>query len=485
MYLNSELYNLLNKDKKNNKRNLLNNNITKIVSLILSNQPFSSSNLNCPNKINKAANINKKINHSIKKNNLKNYKSLLINVNQQFFIRDFSNINIQKKTNKNIYIKNNNNNIKLKKDNTFDKRQFNTNLKNRILPINNTVYHMQNKNILNKQIIGPKFRKAKSFTKSQKLNNSISSLDTKKTLYRKLSSEGEFEGKISKKKIINNLTVNRKNKNNKYYLIKKRKNFTDNLKAKMNIYLDQPKKYTQRANSNKGNYNSFIIKNNIKNNLFKKPNISYSYERFKKIKILKKNKTSVNYTSNNSDKENTNISIKKNNITTTNYSNNNNNHYYTTNFNSSTNITETNNDLYNSKEKRFSKKKINLPFHPNSKTNIKNDQKKILIRNNKSEINIPYNKNNFKLNNMKKERKINLQNNTKAKDFIELFKNKNFINTSQGIKNEISISKDGLYISSKNKKKNKEIEGIEMNHFRIVAIIQENKKLLRENDQLK
>ena len=493
MDLNSEI---LNKDKKQyNKKNLLNKNITKIVNLILSNQPIAS-NINNPNynKLYKNNNLNKKVN-SMKRNNLKNNKSLFLNDNKMFFIRDLSKINIQKKLTNNIYIKNKSNNIRFKKNNIFNKRKYNENLNNNIIRINNTLYHRQIN--INGQIIDSvsNFKKTKSYSASQNLNNSNSSANLNNMPYRKINIEGEY-GKIKNNKNISNLTVRKKNNNNKFYLIKKRKNLSHDLKAKINIYLEQQKKCSNRGHSNKINYSPFLINNNF----IKKRNISYSSERIKKIKKLKNNKTSVNITSNNSDKDYTNISIKKN-ITTTNYSNNN-IHYYTTNFNSSTNITETNNDLYNSKEKKISKKKIKLPFHPNYKNN-KNEKKKFLIRNNKSEINIPYNKknkicnsninstNNIKCNNLKyqKKEKINIQNSSKDKNniFIDLFRKKFINSSSQGlhIKNKISISKNDLYISSKNKKKNIELnEGIEMNHFRIVTIIQENKKLLKENDNL-
>ena len=199
-----------------------------------------------------------------------------------------------------------------------------------------------------------------------------------------------------------------------------------------------------------------------------------------------------------------NLLSKNNNLTTTTYCNSNNIHYYTTNFNNSTNITETTNELCKenkySKEKKLSKKMIKLPFHPKSKVvdppnNF--EPKKFSIRNNKSEINIPYNRkktickitrenstHNFMNINNKKNGKINKHNTSREKNnsFIDSFINKNFINSS----NRSSFVKNDLYISSNsNNIKNNFCEGIELNHFRIVSIIQENKRLLSQNDKCK
>ena len=237
--------------------------------------------------------------------------------------------------------------------------------------------------------------------------------------------------------------------------------------------------------------------------------MSFSYERLKKIKKVKNNNsTFANITTNNSDKDNINISTKKNNITTT-YCNTNNNHYFTTNFNSSTNITEAHIALIDDnkciKENKFLKKKIKLPFHPKSKIGdiaLQSDTKKLMIRNNKSEINIPYNRKN-KITKIKKDNstqnvkliymnknkfeKLNMQNTSREKNnnFIDSYINKKYINSSEALhfRNKISISKNNLYISSKENFQDKEFgEGIEMNHFRIVSIIQENKRLLKIND---
>ena len=125
--------------------------------------------------------------------------------------------------------------------------------------------------------------------------------------------------------------------------------------------IQNQKKYSQREKENRDNLYSDLIKNNITNINKNIGNISFSYDKLKKIKKVKNNNTFTNITTNISDKDN--ISSRKNNIATNNSNNLNSNniHYFTTNFNSSTNITEKKNDLYNkiknTKEKKSTKKK--------------------------------------------------------------------------------------------------------------------------------
>ena len=146
-----------------------------------------------------------------------------------------------------------------------------------------------------------------------------------------------------------------------------------------------------------------------------------------------------------------------------------------------------------------------MPVHPKSKVAEKPERKKFLIRDNKSEIKIPFNKknkiskingensfNNFHFFNFKNNNfeKIKIHNSSREKknnnSFIESYINQNFINSSSEplhFRNKISISKNNLFISSKDNNFNLGFsEGIEMNHFKIVSIIQENKRLLRQND---
>ena len=478
------------------KKNVLNTNITKIVNLILSNQPIIISNLKYHNNYINKNRISKK-GFSMKNNNLNKYKSSYIKDNNNFHKSESSKIKLQKKSN--INISNICNKHKPnKRHNSFyiiKTRKIKENIKNNEIP-NNNIY---DNNITNQKVQSKsKIQKSNSFsTTSNNLNHSIGSFDRNEIIKRNISSGA----KISNIKGKINWIINDKNKrNNKYYLIKKQKNFSHDLKAKINIYIEHQRKYSQKdyqkeyVNKNNNCYSCFI-----RNYLSKKNHIlQLSKENHKKIGKHEKNNTFSNIT-NISDKDitNTNMSSKKN-ILTTNNSNCNNVHYCTTNFNNSTNMTESFNDLNNDKlsnRKKIMKKKINLPFHPNYKKEDSNnnqfDNKKTLVRNNKSEINIPYNKNNkIKMKRDNSSHNLNPNNfksihnkqdiidiNTSRESFIGLYKNKNIINSFN-----IMHCKDRNFSITRNDF-NESNECIEMNHFRIVSIIQENKKLLRKNDK--
>ena len=507
MNLNLGLNRPINKEKNLIKKEIINSNFKKIISLILTNRPIVLTNLNYPNKLANKMNTTKK-GYSLKNNNLKNYKTSYIKENGKFFNVELSKINKDKKvieSSKNIY----NKRKKYKKNKSsfyiLNNRKYNDNKFNDI-PITNTSFQKKKKIQINKQksnsILNTK--NTNSFSKSQNINNSNASFDIKKISERKLSPIGGSKNK----KIGINFTIKSTNKNNKFYLIKNRQNICNDLKTKMSLYIQNQKKYSQREKENRDNLYSDLIKNNITNINKNIGNISFSYDKLKKIKKVKNNNTFTNITTNISDKDN--ISSRKNNIATNNSNNLNSNniHYFTTNFNSSTNITETNNDLYNEikypKEKKCTKKKIKLPMHPKSKGGEMPERKKFLIRDNKSEIKIPFNKKNkiskvksensfhgFQILNFKNKKieKLNIHNTSREKknnsSFIDSYINQNFINSSGPLhyRNKISISKNNLSISSRDHNFNIGInEGIEMNHFRIVSIIQENKRLLRQND---
>ena len=98
--------------------------------------------------------------------------------------------------------------------------------------------------------------------------------------------------------------------------------------------------------------------------------------------------------------------------------------------------------------------------------------------------------------------KIKITNTAREKDknYINLYEKKNFNTCFDDMNmnfNSVSSNNKNLFrnrtindmgkeknkIKSKTKNETKEFsEGIEMNHFRIVAIIQENKKLLKESE---
>ena len=156
------------------------------------------------------------------------------------------------------------------------------------------------------------------------------------------------------------------------------------------------------------------------------------------------------------------------------------------------------------------KKKIKLPFSPNINKKeifkqIKN--KKCFIRNNKNEINIPYNKknkltrqnsyynfNSNKLNSIKNRRMINNTTREDASSLIDIDMTKKnnsiyyFDSVTRTNANNNSFSNSNvnpeLNIVKENNlnyiHRNESNIGVEMNHFKIVALIQENKNLLEK-----
>ena len=514
MNLNAGLNNLLNKEK-NIKKEILNKNITKIVNLILSNQPLVTSNLKLQKNLINRISLYKK-GYSMKNKNSKKDKISSDYFKERFSSRDLSIINIKNKNNININIPNISfKNIQKRNNYSFyilKKNKNNNNLNNNDIPNNNISYQKSKIDLVNQYKTEPisKIKKSQSFSVSRNSNYSKSLLDNKKVARRDFSSNDQQKNK-NKKRI--NWTSNKPIKQNNFYLIKKQIHLNDNLRKKINHYVVKLKKKSQREIF-KGKYYSFLIRNSI----YKKNDDKiFSYNSFKKRKKIEKNLTFGNITTNNSDKEYTNVSTKKNNINNI-TTNSNNIHCYTTNFNNSTNITETNDDIIT---KKNTKKKAGLPFHPNSrKESVKtqNESKKYLIRNNKSEIYIPYNKKktfpkikkgnsgyNFKLQSLKmksQNEKMKITNTAREKDknYIDLYENKKFItcfddlnmnfnsvifNNKKSFRNHDinDMGKEKNNVKSKNKKKTLEFsEGIEMNHFRIVTIIQENKKLLKESE---
>ena len=486
----------MNKKRTNSKKDLLNHNITKFVNLILSNKPISffqnikgNNNNNLIHKIH----ISGK-GYSLKNHILQNSKiSLVNNINniKKLQIPDLSN-------NKNSVIRNKisqdmnlscNNSKRIIKSKKF----YITNKKQNDIPNDNTYfYNKKNINIKNHKSTSLnklKIKNSKSISISRNLNKSGCSLDRKK-IYNKSLSPNENDNKSKSLLKFNkiNCSINGNIKTNNKYLIKEPKKLNKVLKTKKNTFIKCHQKSLHSDSLAKYHeyYSSVIINNNIR---------KLSHKNIQNLKTSEKNNTYGNITTNNSDKENTNFSTKKNN----NYNNltthSNNLLYYTTNFNNSTNITETNNNELTaenkiSKQKKIVKKRLGLPFpfHPNSKKeDFYNhiESKKLLIRNNKSEINIPYNKNNNNKSFRLRRGNSSLDNfgihktvrNFKDKNdsFFDLYSSNNNINNYSNKANNNSI-----LLKNSN---NYEDIGVEMAHFRIIAIIQENKKLLNKEDK--
>ena len=472
MNLNSQLNYPLNKNKSY-KKDLINKNVSKIINLILSNKSSILSNLKSQSNMN-----NTKKGYSLKNYHYLKNKISIPKENQKIFNREISKVNLINKTNINIINIYNKSKNKLNDNNFYilKKQKLNENSNNNEIPNNILSCQKTKKKILNylKTELTPKLKNNNSFSISRNLNESEIPLNIKKKLKRDLLSND----KINNKNRLN-WTINSLNKKNK-----KQKNLSQNVRTKINLYLERQKMFSQRE------YSSAFLKNKYQK---KKDNILNLLGVFKKKrKTNEQNNTFGNITTNNSEKN------------TTTYSNN--IHYYTTNCNSITNITDGNNEFnYENKcikEKKTLKKKVGLPFHPNSKKDIfyiQVDSKKYLLRNNKSEINIPYNKknkifkikrdnsnNNYKLINMKNKKFLKCGINKtiiERNNSLSLGKNKNLISSFECTN---SSKNSNFYTYSNRENDNKDLcEDIELNHFRIVTIIQENKKILNENDKKK
>ena len=283
---------------------------------------------------------------------------------------------------------------------------------------------------------------------------------------RNLSFSGNPDELINANNISNNnFSLNKQNiklKANKPYLVKTKSNFIPKFKSKINLSLyvsqNQQKKINNTSDKSK------LIENKIK----------------------EKNNTFGNISTNIKDKEN----INSMNIINLNESNDNEN-------------------LLFSRAKKFQKRKINLPFSPTSNKDQFFQQiklKKFYIRNNKNELNIPYNKKTkltrqysyYNLNLIKYQNQRNKKiNNTAREEGVSLSEMdiyKKNINSMSSYElahkiNSNSYCYDNAELSIVSKENNigysanNEDYGVEMNHFRIVKIIQENKNLLIKSEK--
>ena len=492
MNLNGKFEIQMDKNRTYSKKDLLNNSKIKLINLILSKKPISLisnlkyNNIKLANKINNTGRKYSLKNLCLPKatfgNNMNNVKKM--NVHD---LSNYKNSKNKKLINKKVRASCNNLKNRLK-----NKSFYLMNKSSYEIPKNIISFTKKEKNLIKNQksesIKRLKFKKSKSISISRNLNMNENSLLERKFSYHNLSNN-----KINCS-INGNISSNNNNYLNKN---KSKKNLSQDLKYKISLFVKEQK----LRNSKK------LLK------------FSYSVKSLKNIKSYEKNNTFRNITTNNSDKEMTDFSTKKNNLT-----NHSNIPYITTNYNISTNITETNNNqlildnkLFN--KKRIIKKKIGLPFHPNSKK-LEYDKQlmtksNLFIRNNKSEINIPYNKKRNNNKNYKIKRDTSPINNYRIKlgkfpinhsarnkknindSFFELYLNtNNDINnyrSKNNIKNTFFLNKriNNSFIQ-KNKNYNifnndniekEEFIGFEIAHFKIVAAIQENKKLLNKQEK--
>ena len=473
MNLNGKFIIPTDKGRKQSKKDLLNKSKSKLINLILSKKPISLlSNLKYKN-----INLSHNIHVSEKGHLIKNFclqKSKLGTINSANLghsqVPNFSNYKIYKNRNK-IKRENNSSCKNLKKELQNKNLNIVNHYSNEIPNVNISLSKKKKyiiKNQKSESIRKLKIKKSKSISISRNLNKSGCSLE-RKNIYNKSLSNNRT-----------NCSYNGNIERNKKYLNKIQKNFSNELKYKINLFIEEQR-----------------IKNNRK--ILK---ISNSHKIINNIQTTEKNNKYGNIITNNSDKENTYFTTKKNNLTT----NSNNMPYFTTNINNSTNITETNNNELTTenkilKQKKIIKKKLGLPFHPNSKKNECYNQieqnNNLLIKNDKSEIFIPYNKksnNNLRIKRDNSplykyeinEKKIGINNSARNKNdsFFDLYKNVNN-NKSNNFVDSFDVFQEKNKSNSINnnnfsfKFNEDDLISAEIAHFRIVSFIQESKKLLK------
>mgnify|MGYP003571389240 CR=1 FL=1 len=441
MSFNSALIYPANQFPNYTKKKLLIKNPSKIINLILNKSHTGSSSFQNNNKVVSKIFSSKK-EHSLKGINLK-YKIPLSKDNTTKFL-----------TKEKILLKSNSENKKVlenyitkiyehkrTKNNSFCVMNYNSKL-------NHESLNEQKNETFTKLRIGKKNHSSRNISRK----NSIGSLN-------KMS-------KLEKKNNIgrNIIRQNKKMKLNQSYVIKNKTTFIPKFKNKINLsFYESQQKRQKNINhkyhmvDNKANENTCIY------------SIKHATE---------------------ADKENINLNsnINKTDI----------------------NDVSENLSLNKFKNNKNLKKKIKLPFSPNSNKKeifkqIKS--KKCFIRNNKNEINIPYNKKNkltrqnsyynFNSNNSNSIKNRRMINNTTREDASSLYdidmskknnsiyyfdsatrtnaNNNSFSNSN--VNPELNIVKENNlnYIHS-----NESNIGVEMNHFKIVALIQENKNLLEK-----
>jgi len=439
MSFNSALIYPANKFPNYTKKKLLIKNPSKIINLILNKSHAGSSSFQNNNKVVSKIFLSKK-EHSLKGINLK-YKIPLSKDNTTKFL-----------TKEKILLKSNSENKNVL-ENYITKIYEHKRTKNNsfcVMNYNSKLTHES----LNEQ-------KNETFTKLKigKRNHSSRNISRKNSIG---SSKKEKSNNLGR----NIVRQNKKIKLNQSYVIKNKTTFIPKFKNKINLNFYE----SQQKRQKNINHNFHLIDN--------KTNESTCIYSLKHATVV--------------DKENMNINsnINKTEINAVNMSEN-----------LSLNKFRNNKNL---------KKKIKLPFSPNSNKKqifkqIKS--KKCFVRNNKNEINIPYNKKNkltrqnsyynFNSNNLNSIKNRRMINNTTREDAsslidIDMTKKNNSIyyfdsvtrtnvnNNSFSNSNanpELNIVKENNLNYLKSNESNK---GVEMNHFKIVALIQENKNQLEK-----
>ena len=334
---------------------------------------------------------------------------------------------------------------------------------------------------------------SKNFS-SRNFNRKVKSFELLKMSNEDLIPNGK---KIKGKKIVYSINTNKKLKN--HNLIKNKSNANLMSKLKDNLYVKANENinhiFDKNKNSNSNNKCELLSTKNKKRN-----NLSLLFDKYicnsTNCKIFQNEKENLNSnmnSNNNSNNNNTNINkynksmLYVNNITTNKI--NNNIYNKITNFES---------HIKQARAKNSFKNKNNLPFHPNSKMIKLINQTELnqchIKKNstNSSETNIPFDKKKISKIKSKNSPKFFKPINLRKKNSQKIINNKplyefNCFSDKSHSKNKSKIDIKYDRFTDINFNKNnideKEVyEGVEMGHFKIVRLIQDNKIKIREND---
>ena len=330
---------------------------------------------------------------------------------------------------------------------------------------------------------------SKNFS-SRNFNRKVKSFELLKISNEDIIPNGK---KIKGKKIIYSINTNEKLK--AHNLIKNKSNANLISKLKDNLYVQANENINHIFDKNKNNMKCEILSTKNK----KRNNLSLLFDKYiynsTNCKIFQNEKENLNSnmnSNNNSNNNNTNLNkynksvIHVNNITTNKI--NNNIYNKIINFESQIKLP---------RAKNYFKNKNNLPFHPNSKmikliNQTESNQCHIKKNStNSSEINIPFDKKKISKIKSKNSSKFFKPINLRKKNSQKIINNKplyelNFLSDKSHSKNKskIDIKYDRFTDINFNKNINDEevFEGVEMGHFKIVRLIQEDKKKIKKYD---
>lgn len=329
---------------------------------------------------------------------------------------------------------------------------------------------------------------SKNFS-SRNFNRKVKSFELLKISNEDIIPNGK---KIKSKKINYSINTNKKLKT--HNLIKNKSNANLMSKLKDNLYVKTNENINHIFDKSKNNMKCELLSTKNK----KRNNLSLLFDKYiynsTNCKIFQNEKENLNSnmnSNNNSNYKNTNLNkynksmIYVNNITT----NKSNNIYNKiTNFDSQIKLPRTKNSFKNKK---------NLPFHPNSKMirliNQTESNQCLIKKNstNSSETNIPFDKKKISRIKSKHSPKFFKPINLRKKNSQKIINNKplyelNCFSDKSHSKNKskIDIKYDRFTDINFNMNIDEEevYEGVEMGHFKIVKLIQDNKIKIKKND---